>query len=184
MVGMEALQSNGLNRLYSSEIGNHVRILNMKNKSKTKLDAIIDTYEELAAEYRVLGDQKLIDLFESFIPLIHESKTNSEIKRSAIVTGCEQGLRETPQFLANFKLPEDIQSTALKIFYRVVETHMPAFFEKERQKRGQIVSRGKIKGEREWYLLRNRVDEIEGDVAHEVELFELYKILDDYESVP
>ncbi|MEM4990008.1 hypothetical protein V8G57_21650 [Collimonas sp. H4R21] len=154
----------------------------MKNKSKTKLDAIVDTYEELAAEYRVLGDQKLIDLFDSFIPFIQTAKADPQVKRSAIAAGCEQGLRETPQFLTNFKLPEDIQSTALKIFYRVVETHMPAFFEKERQKREQIIRRGKIKGEREWYLLRNRVDEIEGDVAHEVELLELYRMLDDYES--
>jgi len=154
----------------------------MKNKSKTKLDTIVDTYEELAVEYRALGDQKLIDLFESFIPFIHQAKNNPKIKRSGLVTGCEQGLRETPLLLAHFKLPEDIQGTALKIFYRVVETHMPAFFEKERLKREQIVSRGTIKGENEWHLLRNRVDEIEGDVAHEVELQELYKMLDDYES--
>lgn len=154
----------------------------MKNKSKTKLDAIIDTYEELAVEYRALGDQKLIYLFESFIPFIHEAKNNLQTKRSALVTGCEQGLREAPLFLTNFKLPQDIQSTALKIFYRVVETHMPDFFEKERQKREQIVSRGKIRGEGKWHLLRNRVDEIEGDVVHEVELLELYRMLDDYES--
>lgn len=154
----------------------------MKNKPKTKLDSIIDTYEELASEYRVLGDQKLIDLFDSFIPFIQTVKANPEVKRSAIVAGCEQGLREAPLFLTNLKLPEDTQGTAFKIFYRVVEIHLPAFFDKERQKREEIVSRGKIKAEREWYLLRNRVDEIEGDVAHELELLTLYKLLDDYES--
>ncbi|PFH11777.1 hypothetical protein BCF11_4235 [Collimonas sp. PA-H2] len=154
----------------------------MKNKSKTKLDTIVDTYEELAAEYRALGDQKLIDLFDSFIPFIQTAKANPQVKRSAIVAGCEQGLRETPLLLTNFKLSEDIQGVALKIFYRVVEIHMPVFFEKERQKREMIVRRGKIKGESEWHLLRNRVDEIEGDAAHEVELLALYKMLDDYES--
>ena len=158
-------------------------IPNMKNKPKTKLDSIIDTYEELASEYRVLGDQKLIDQFDSFIPFIQKAKANPQVKRSAIVAGCEQGLRETPLILTHFKLAEDIQVAALKIFYRVVEIHMPAFFEKERQRREKIVGRGKIKGESEWYLLRNRVDEIEGDVAHEVELLTLYKLLDDYEGV-
>ena len=45
------------------------------------------------------------------------------------------------------------------------------------------MARGKIKSENEFYLIRNRVDEIEGEASFKIELSVLYKLIDDYEKI-
>lgn len=110
--------------------------------------------------------------------MLHES--NPPVKRSALVAGLEQGLRETPLMLST--LPEAQRRSALKTFRRVVESNAPGFFEKDREALGKIVARGKIKNESEWYLIRHRVDEIEGDASQALELSQLYSLMDAYES--
>ena len=102
------------------------------------------------------------------------SEAKPGVNRSALVAGLEQGLRETPLVLAS--LPEMERNSALKTFRRVVQSNIPSFFEKEREAREKVIARGKLKNENEWYLLRHRVDELEGNAAQVTELAELYKL--------
>lgn len=100
--------------------------------------------------------------------------------RSAIAAGMEQGLRDLPNILAT--LPEQERRNALNTYRRIMQSSLPNFFESELKKREQIITRGKIKNDREWYLLRDRVDEIEGNASQTSELVVLYKLLDSYEA--
>jgi len=102
------------------------------------------------------------------------------VKRSALVAGLEQGLREIPLLLSD--LPEVERRLALKTFRRVVESNTAGFFKRDQEALDKIVARGKIKNEGEWYLIRHRVDEIEGNSPQSPQLTALYKLIVAYEN--
>jgi len=153
-------------------------------KPKTKLDKLVLVYLELGNELRKF-DNPTLEKWTA--PLLSIEKWREEMilkaKPSMIVAGLEQGLREVPEILASCNLPNDIQQMAFKAYYHVVESHVDGFFIKDREKREKIVTRGKIKNEKEFYLIRNRVDEIEREPSYETELSILYKLLDDFEKI-
>lgn len=106
--------------------------------------------------------------------------TNNPVKPSQLALGFEQNLREIPLILAD--LPEQIRPSAVKVFYKVVGNHLPNFFEKNKTQLDHIVSKGQIRTENEWYLVRLRVDEIEGHSSSETELEVLYELLSKFEA--
>ena len=151
----------------------------------TRFEKLAEVYAQLGSEFRGIGNAKLVELVDTW------DKSSSQmhsmlivnkppVKRSALVAGLEQGLREIPSLLS--ELPEVERRLALKTFRRVVESSVPGFFEKERAAFDKIVARGKIKNEGEWYLVRHCVDEIEGDSSQSPELAVLYKLIDTYEN--
>lgn len=153
-------------------------------KSK-KLKALLDIYEELIQELSQFDDpflDKVINSLSTSLKQTNEmlSDTNSPIKPSQFVSGFEQGLRDMHVMLGD--LSSSIRPPALKVFYRVVVNHLPDFFQKSKAQLGRIVATGKIKNENEWYLVRNRVDEIEGQSNSEVELAVLNELLDKFET--
>ncbi len=153
-------------------------------KSK-KLQALVNTYEDLSIDLRQVNSPDLEVLLDSWVLSLNQAQElldspNSPVKPSQIAVGFEQGLRETPLILAD--LPEQIRSSAIKIFYQVVDRHLPSFFEKSRTLLECVVSKGVIKTEKEWHLVRLRVDEIEGYSENESELEILYKLLGDFEA--
>lgn len=156
-----------------------------QSKPSQKFEKLADVYAQLGAEFRFSGHAQLMELADAWAKslsqmraMIGEAKRG--VNRSALAAGLEQGLRETPLVLAS--LPEIERNSALKAFRRIVQTNVPNFFQEEREAREKVIVRGKIKNEREWYLLRHRVDEIEGDASQTSELAELYKLLDAYEN--
>ena len=153
-------------------------------KSK-KLQALVNTYEDLSKELRQVNSPDLEMLLDSWVLSLNQveellGRPNSPVKPSQLTVGFEQGLRETPLILVD--LPEQIRSSANKTFYQVVGRHLPNFFEKSRALLERIVSNGVIKTEKEWNLVRLRVDEIEGYSKSESELEVLYKLLGDFEA--
>ena len=155
------------------------------SRPRTRFENLVEVYAQLGAEFRHLGNAKLVDIADAWANSLSQMhsmlrESNPPIKRSALVAGLEQGLRETPLMLST--LPEAQRRSALKTFRRVVESNAPFFFEKDREALGKIVARGKIKNESEWYLIRHRVDEIEGDASQASELAQLYGLMDAYES--
>ena len=152
----------------------------------TRFEKLAEAYAQLGAEFRNLGNATLVEIADTWAKALSQmhsmlSENNPPVKRSALVAGLEQGLRETPLVLLS-TLPEAQRRMALKTFRRIVESNVPGFFEKDRETLNKIVSRRKIKNEGEWYLIRHRVDEIEGDASHASELAQLYKLMEAYES--
>ena len=153
-------------------------------KPKTKLDRLVKAYVELGNEFRDLDNPVLEKLAAPFLSVTNWlDEVNAKAKRSALVGGLEQGLREVPTILTSSNLPVDVQRLAFKAYYHVVEKNIDGFFIKDLEKREKIVARGKIKSENEFYLIRNRVDEIEGEASFKIELSVLYKLIDDYEKI-
>jgi hypothetical protein len=152
---------------------------------RTRFEKLAEVYAQLCAEFRHLGYATLVDIADVWANSLSQMhsmlrESNPPVKRSALVAGLEQGLRETPLMLS--ALPEAQRRLALKTFRRVVASNAPGFFEKNRGALDKIVARGKIKNEREWYLIRHRVDEIEGDASRASELTMLYRLMDAYEN--
>lgn len=125
---------------------------------------------------------ELADTWNNALEKMHSilGEKNPPVTRSAMIGGMEQGLRETPVFFST--LPEAQRRVALQVFYRVVETHVPGLFKRDQDALKKIYVRGRIKNEIEWYLLRHRVDEIEGESSHASELERLYTLLGEYET--
>lgn len=154
-------------------------------KAKPKFEAFMNIYEELGTAFQASKISLLIEIsatwaksFEQIRAMLKEEKPRAT--RSAIAAGMEQGLRDLPNILAT--LPEQERRNALNTYRRIMQSSLPNFFESELKKREQIIARGKIKNDREWYLLRDRVDEIEGNASQTSELVVLYKLLDSYEA--
>ena len=151
----------------------------------TKLNKLIHTYEKLGKELRELNLTELEAVLKSWemsLSQINSEVNNPEssIKPSQFVSGLEQGLIETPLNLAD--LADEKRRSALRVFYRVVESNIPDFFEKTYLRLAEIISLGKIKTENDWYVVRNRIDEIEGLDKSENELSSLYNLINDYEN--
>ena len=155
------------------------------SRPSTRFEKLAEVYAQLGAEFRNLGNATLVGIADAWAKSLSQMhsmlrENNPPIKRSALIAGLEQGLRETPLMLST--LPEAQRRLALKTFRRVVESNAPGFFEREREAIDKIIAREKIKNEREWYLIRHRVDEIEGDASRVSELAALCKLIDAYEN--
>ena len=151
----------------------------------TRFEKLAEAYAQLGLEFRDIGNVKLVELVDTWDKSLFQMRSmlivnKPPVKRSALVAGLEQGLREIPSLLS--ELPEVERCLALKTFRRVVESNAPGFFERDREALDKIVARGKIKNEGEWYLIRHRVDEIEGDSSQSSQLAVLYKLIDTYEN--
>jgi len=156
----------------------------IKNRN-SEFDQLYAAYTQLINEFRSLKHPKLDELansLEKSFTQIDEwlAQPTPPVTRSALVTGMEQGLRETPQILADF--PAELRELALKAYWKIVEHYVPDFVEKDRELIEKVKERGKIRNEREWYLLRHRVDELEGREGHNSELDALYELLGEYET--
>lgn len=154
-------------------------------KKKAKFTQLVDAYGQLAFELRALGSAslgELADTWDDALKQMHAmlSEKNPPYTRSVMVGGLEQGLRDTPVFFST--LPEAQRYAALKMYRRVIEAHVPDFFKRDEDVLRKVLARGRVKNENEWYLLRHRVDEIEGEPSHASELERLYTLLGDYET--
>lgn len=157
-----------------------------KASRRSQFDALSVVYDRFNVELLKCGDPRAADLAQSWI--VAKTKhtewlENPEVKvtRSAIAAGLRQGLRETPLVLQG--VPDPVREQLLSVFNRILQDEVPDFFPDERHKLTRIVKRGRIRNEGEYYLVRHRVDEIEGRGVHDHEVAALLGLLDAYEGV-
>ena len=149
-----------------------------------KLKALFCVYAELIDELGKINDSKLHYLVDSWVISLRESQNYLDdpdipIKPSQLVSGFEQGLLETPQLLV--ELPEQCRAGSIKIFYSVVQKHIPELFDKHQKALKRVVTKGIITNKNDWYLVRGRMDVIEGLHGSEEEFEMLDKLLLEYE---
>lgn len=126
-----------------------------------------------------LHAQSWIDAKAKFAAWLNDP--NNKIRRSSLVSGMEQGLRDTLMVLEGY--PDPIRTGLTKAFRRILEEEAPDFLSGDSAKLMRIVKRGRLRDEREYYLVRHRLDEIEGREAHRDEIVALMGLLDGFEAI-
>ena len=104
-----------------------------------------------------------------------------KVRRSSMANGMEQGLRDTLIVLEGY--PSPIRERLTEAFQRILKEEAPDFLSGDSARLMRIVKRGRLRNEREYYLVRHRLDEIEGREAHRDETIVLMRLLDGFEAV-
>lgn len=150
---------------------------------KTKFDAYFEICQELVAELSGLGSKELQPLIDGFSKSIEkigvwEADNNFPVPKSEIAKGLEQGVNELPQFFE--EIEPGLRANAFHAYYSAVNAVIPGYQEKLANRIQRIIRRGKIKTESEFYLLRNRLDQIEGGGTNEESI--VSELLGKYEA--
>jgi hypothetical protein len=104
-----------------------------------------------------------------------------KVSRSSMVSGMEQGLRDMLILLGSFPIPA--RERLIKAFRPILQEEAPDFLSGDAAKLIRIVKRGRLRNESEYYLVRHRLDEIEGHDEHRAETTVLVGLLDSFEAI-
>jgi hypothetical protein len=143
----------------------------------SKLVAVFDHFHNAIAQ---LDDPKAQRLVANWAGIRHRYIEPSGAPRSAFAAGMEQGLRETPELLQSMR--PDARKCAVQALTSATSAHFPDFLAKDAERIAKIKERGSIRGEKEFYLVRHKVDLLEGEPSHAEELHLLYALVEKFES--
>ncbi len=148
---------------------------------RTNYDRILTVLEEMLAVWRASSHKSAagitrfleqnLDAIKPGAP-VHEKAKKSEIASGQL------------QFLWEFLHPShrrgDGFDEALEASRAIFGREFPDFFAKIIAKRDKIIARGKIRNEDEYYLIRDLVDDLEGEPDQRQLLEKLYGMIDDF----
>lgn len=143
----------------------------------TKLVAVFDQFHEAIAR---VDDPTAKRLVENWAGIRHQYLEPAGAPRSALASGMEQGLRETPMLLQS--MHPEARKCAVQALAAATLAHYPDFINKDAVRLAKIKARGSIRGENEFYLVRHHVDLLEGEPSQEQELRLLYELMDRFEG--
>jgi hypothetical protein len=137
---------------------------------KTKFDVNFEIWQKVVEALSDVGSNELAPIIQGFsksIGQINSWASNNKFPapKSEIAKGLEQGINDLSSLIGD--LEPEFRSKAFGAYYEAVNSVNPDYFEKLNNKIQRIVKRGHIKTDSEFYLLRNRLDQIEGNGAHE-----------------
>lgn len=149
--------------------------------AKTKYEKLFAAYEEFTRAIAGLNDPMAAMLCASWetTKRTHEQALASGGRTSQLAAGIEQGLRELPMAL---RAEGGSHAAILGILHRAIAANFPEFFVQDAALLAAIVARSKIRNAREYYLVRHRIDELEGDAGAAAERDLLYALVDRFES--
>jgi hypothetical protein len=141
-----------------------------KGMRKTKFDVNFEIWQKVISALLDVGSNQLAPIIQGFsksIDQINSWVTDNKfpVPKSEIAKGLEQGINELSLLIGD--LEPEFRSKAFSAYYEAVNSVNPDYFEKLNAKIQRIIKRGQIKTESEFYLLRNRLDQIEGNGTHE-----------------
>src|SRR6267143_3222364 len=151
-----------------------------------RLPLLIRACENVTAELRRVDDPTAAVLADSLARSILEySKVLASAKptasKSEFASGLTQALRELPEILRHLpQISWDVRKSLVFACRRAVEAELPRFFDKERERAAQIIARGRIRSEDEWYLVRSFIDEYEAEPQRAADLPGLYRLVDSF----
>ena len=156
--------------------------MNTSKPKQTKLEKLVAVYEHFGSEISIIPDEwaeKLVKTSKSVV-VMHRGIMSGErkIKPSEMASGLEQGLRDTPDFIA--MVSPQWRSDVAKSFRMAIEAKFPDFLAKDEQRLIKIRERGKIRTDSEYYLIRHLIDVHEGNSASDLLLQELYLLVDKF----
>lgn len=142
----------------------------------TKLIALFDQFQGAILQ---LDDPTAKSLAVNWYGIRYRYLEPSGVNRSVLTSGLEQGLREMPMIFQS--MSPEVRKLSVHALAAAVSAHYPDFLHKDAERLAKIKVRGSIRGEREFYLVRQRVDLLEGEPSQLEELQHLYQLLDRFE---
>lgn len=152
---------------------------------RSKYDKLFAVFESLCAQLAVVPDDNARGLISSWEKAKIQyaqwlSDPPTGVTRSKIAAGLEQGLLETPRRLQ--RIGPQWRNQAVAALQTAIEIEFPEFGAKQRDALSKVLSRGSIRGESEFYLVRHEVDHLEGIAGGESLLSTYYGLLESFES--
>lgn len=150
-------------------------------RSKTRYDKLLATYEDLVTAISDVRDPVIVGFCSSWksTKTGYEQALKSGATKSQIASGMEQGLRELPMLFCEVNGEQRAQ--LLNCLHMAVVTNFPEFFKRDATLLASVVGRRKIRNAREYYLVRHRIDELEGEASSYDERELLHKLVDQFE---
>ena len=153
-----------------------------KNPQKSKFDKLFNVFEQFHTSLEGFPVERVSDLRKSweYAKTEYTRLLSAGVSKSRIAAGLEQGLRELPSLFEGIT-PQDrihIAATLSKAIHDIY----PEFAAKEAKDLAEILAKNKIRGERQFYLVRHRIDELEGNGADHAEIETLYRLIDQFEA--
>ena len=154
----------------------------VSKQPRTKYDKLFNVFEQFHASIPELSDRRLSELRDAWIlaKTKYEEFLSAGESKSRLAAGLEQGLREMPLLLADLETKS--RSQAVAALRSAVLRFYPEFAVKETERLEEILNAGKIRGESQFYLVRHRIDELEGSSDSGTLLSELYRLVDEFEA--
>jgi len=149
----------------------------MRADKLTKLVAVFDQFHEGLA---MLGDARAKQLVANWADIRERYVRPEGTPRSALAAGMEQGLRETPMLLAS--MGSSVRKLAADSLTAAIAAHYPEFLAKDAERLKEVKSRGFIRGENDYYLVRHHIDTLEGEAGRKDELRKCYEMVDRFEA--
>jgi hypothetical protein len=159
-----------------------------RSKSEREILELLQRFDAVLAIVRTLNSPNA----DRFVELTGQSLAQvrailraspQPVPLSKVLAGLRQSLRELPLVLQSL-LADAPPSDREKIATAINTFASPAFLQEQAEKAREVMRRGVIRSEQEWYLLRWRLDQIEGRGAHQEEITLLWKLLDAYAVAP
>ena len=147
----------------------------MMTTPMTKYEKLFAAYEEFTRAIAGVNDPMAAMLCASWKSTrrTYEQALASGGKKSQLAAGMEQGLRELPMAL---RAEGGNHAVILQSLHRAIAVNFPEFFKHDETLLAAIVARSKIRNAREYYLVRHRIDELEGDAGAAAERDRLYAL--------
>ncbi|MBO9685098.1 MAG: hypothetical protein J7598_00670 [Mitsuaria chitosanitabida] len=145
-----------------------------------KLSKLIALFDDFHQALSVLDDATARELVANWTDVRNRYVEPSGVPRSALASGMEQGLRETPMLMHSMN--SEARKRANQALASATMAHYPDFLAKTAGRIAKVKARGSIRGEGEFHLIRHQADLIEGMPGQTMELQQIYALLDAYEA--
>ena len=149
----------------------------------TKSEKLLAAYARFAQTIVGIPDEKAWELCQvaGGVPaFVAEVRSRDPRPTSSqIITGLEQGLKEMPGLIGRV----DIQwrGAVSKALHDALTAEYPEFLQLETARLEKVMARGKIRTEAECYLVRYRIDVLEGELELSGQLGSLYALAEAFE---
>ena len=150
---------------------------------KSKFDQYNEIVRRLVGKLAVIDNDDIRNLMNAYQDSNNQisewlNSGKAPVSKSKIAIGLEQGINELPSFFE--ELPPEQRAAAFDIYYDVLNDVIPGYKKKLIERISRIQSRGYIRGESEYYLIREQLELVEG-AGTKVE-FNLEELLARYET--
>lgn len=150
---------------------------------KTKFDLYFEICQRLVTALSNIDSARLSTIVDSYSKAVVQisewvSEEKNPVPKSEIAKGLEQGVNDLPLLIDDLEPP--IRSAALAAYWDTLDSVIPDYAERLAKNIQRILKRGYIKSESEFYLLRNRLDQIEGSGSEEESAID--QLLTQYET--
>jgi len=147
---------------------------------KDKLTKLIAVFDQFYNSMMQLDDPTSKRLIENWNGIRHNYVNPVSASRSALAAGMEQGLREKSLLLQS--MHAELRKEAAEALEAAIAENYPEFLAKDADRITKIKTRGAIRSDNEFYLVRHHADLLESNPSQQEELQLLYQLLDRFES--